>query len=95
MDRNQEVWFRTAETYAKRAKDSDLIIKSVVERGKLATKTRNYRRASQIYEEAFAYFSQKGTSISELESRFEQEKAALGKTKTATRTGKKSAFFRN
>ena len=79
--RNQEVWFRTAESFAKQAKDSDLIVKSVVERGKLATRDRNYRRASQIYEEAFAYFSKKGTSISELESQFEQEKAILEREK--------------
>ena len=79
--RNQEVWFRTTENYAKRAKDSDLIIKSVVERGRVATRDRNYRRAAQIYEEAFNYFSQKGTSISELESQFEQEKTMLERQK--------------
>ncbi len=80
-ERNQEVWFRTAESFAKRAQDSDLIIKSVVERGRLASRERNYRRAAQIYEDAFTYFSQKGTSISELESKFEQEKAELERQK--------------
>ena len=76
-ERNQEVWFRTAESHAKKAGDSDLIIKSVIKRGKLAGKERNYRRASQIYEDAFNYFSQSGTSISELQSRYEREKALL------------------
>ncbi len=81
QERNQEVWYRTAESYARTAGDSDLIIKSVIKRGTLATKERNYRRATQIYESAFNYFSAKGTSISELESRYEQEKANLERQK--------------
>ena len=80
-ERNQEVWFRTAENHAKAAEDSDLIIKSVMKRGALATKERNHRRASQIYEEAFNYFSQSGTSISELQSKYERERALLEEQK--------------
>ncbi len=81
QERNQELWYRTAEEYARKAGDSDLIVKSVIKRGQLANRERNYRRAAGIYEDAFNYFSQKGTSISELESRYEQEKALLEKEK--------------
>lgn len=76
-ERNQEVWFRTAESYAKRANDLDLIVKSVIKRGELASRDRNYRRAAQIYEEAFNFFSAQGTSISELARQYEMEKAKL------------------
>jgi hypothetical protein len=38
---NTEIWLKTTLNYAKEAKDSDLIIKSVNERSKLATQQRN------------------------------------------------------
>jgi adenylate cyclase len=76
-ERNADVWYRTAQAKAKQAGDLDLIVKSVQRRGRLAEKERDYRDAYQIYEDAFNYFSQKGTSISDLESKFERQKAAL------------------
>ena len=81
--RNQEVWLKSALKYAKQAKDSDLIIKSVVKRSKLATRDRNYRKAYQINQEAFDYFSQKGTSMSDLESDFELQKSQIAREKRA------------
>ncbi|MEQ8706804.1 MAG: adenylate/guanylate cyclase domain-containing protein [Phaeodactylibacter sp.] len=76
-ERNAEVWYRTALAKAKEAGDSDLIIKSVERRSRLAEKDRNYRKAYQIVEEAFNYFSQNGTSISDLERKYEQQRNAL------------------
>jgi class 3 adenylate cyclase/FtsZ-binding cell division protein ZapB len=76
-ERNAEVWYRTALVKAKDAGDSDLIIKSVERRSRLAEKDRNYRKAYQIVEEAFNYFSQNGTSISDLERKYEQQRKAL------------------
>ena len=80
-ERQQEVWFRTSESFAKQAGDLDLIVKSVIKRGSLASRERNYRRAAQIYEEAFNYFSAQGTSISELAAQYEREKASLEQQK--------------
>lgn len=78
-ERNAEVWYKTALAKAKQAKDSDLIIKSVERRSRLAEKDRNYRKAYQIVEEAFNYFSQNGTSISDLERNYEKLRASLQK----------------
>jgi class 3 adenylate cyclase len=87
-DRNTEVWLRTTLNHAKRAGDSDLIMSSVEKRSSLAVKDRNYRRAYEINQEAFTYFSQNGTSISDLEAKFEtlrrqidREKKSLGQEK--------------
>ncbi len=80
-ERNQEVWLKSTLTYAKRAGDSDLIIRSVDERSDLWRKKRNYRRAYEINKEAFEYFSSSGTSISELESQYERQKAQLAREK--------------
>ncbi|NBC08441.1 MAG: hypothetical protein GVY26_14700 [Bacteroidetes bacterium] len=76
-ERNADVWYRTALANAKKAQDLDLIVKSVQRRGRLAEKDRDYRDAYQIYEDAFKFFSQKGTSVSDLESKFERQKAML------------------
>ena len=70
-DRNTEVWLRTTLNHAKRAGDSDLIMSSVEKRSSLAVKDRNYRRAYEINQEAFTYFSENGTSISDLEAKYE------------------------
>lgn len=70
-DRNTEVWLRTTLNHAKRAGDSDLIMSSVEKRSSLAVKDRNYRRAYEINQEAFTYFSQNGTSMSDLEAKYE------------------------
>lgn len=80
-DRNTEIWLRTTLTYAKLAGDSDLIINSVNKRSKLATKDRNYRKAYEVNQEAFDYFSGKGTSISDLERKYEVQKAQIEKDK--------------
>ncbi len=77
--RNVEVWMKSALQYAKQAGDSDIIIKSVDKRSQLATKDRNYRRAYQINQEAFNYFSQNGKSMSDLEGRYDLQKVQLEK----------------
>ncbi len=79
--RNQEVWLNSALSYAKKAGDSDLIIKSVQKLSRLETKDRDYREAYQIMEDAFNYFSRKGSSISDLEQKYEMQKAALEREK--------------
>lgn len=76
-DRNAKTWFDTALAAAKKAGDSDLIIKSVESRSKIEKDDRDYREAYQIVEEAFKYFSQKGTSISDLEEKYERQRVAL------------------
>lgn len=80
-ERYSKTWYDTALASAKKAGDSDLIIKSVEKRSKIETKDRDYREAYHIVEEAFKYFSGKGTSISDLESRYEQEKVKLEREK--------------
>lgn len=80
-DRNAEVWYRSALAAAKQAGDSDLIIKSVEKRSRLATKVRDYRKAYQVVEEAFTHFSQTGTSISDLENKYDVQKSQLEKEK--------------
>ena len=77
--RNQEVWLKSTQKYAKQAKDSDLLIKSTIKRSDLARKERNWRRAYEINQEAFDYFSQKGTSMSDLESNFELQKSQIAR----------------
>ncbi|MCB9267489.1 MAG: hypothetical protein H6558_20895 [Lewinellaceae bacterium] len=76
-DRYAKTWFDTALAAAKKAGDSDLIIKSVESRSKIEKDDRDYREAYHIVEEAFHYFSQKGTSISDLEEKYERQRAAL------------------
>ncbi|GJM31524.1 MAG: hypothetical protein DHS20C18_05250 [Saprospiraceae bacterium] len=77
--RNTEVWMKSALQYAKQAGDSDIIIKSVDKRSKMATKDRNYRRAYEINQEAFNYFSQNGKSMSDLEGQYDLQKVQLEK----------------
>jgi len=78
-DRNQEVWFRSATEHAKKAGDVDLIINSVDKRGRLALKERKEQRAIRVYRDAFEYFSNKGTSISDLERKSAQQKRKIAK----------------
>lgn len=78
-DRNTEIWLKSTLKYAKQAKDSDLIIKSVDERSKLAIKKKNYRRAYQINQEAFDYFSNTDNSLSKLERTYNKQKVVLKK----------------
>lgn len=90
--RNAEVWFKSALHFAKQARDADLIIKSVQQRSKLAVRNRNYRRAYEINQEAFNYFSSRGNSISEMErdnqrvlARYERERKELERQLEALR----------
>ena len=76
---NAEVWYKTCLKHAKRAGYSDLIIKSVQKRSKLAEKKGNYRKAYQINQEAFNYFSQKGNSMSDLDRKYDEQKALFEK----------------
>ncbi|MEL7219837.1 MAG: adenylate/guanylate cyclase domain-containing protein [Bacteroidota bacterium] len=92
-DRNKEVWLKTTLSYAKRAGDSDLIIKSVDERSKLAVKDRNYRKAYQVNQEAFSYFSQNGTSISELEGKYESLRGQIEREKRSLQQEKDQLSF--
>lgn len=78
--RNMEVWLKTTYNYAKQAGDSDLIIKSVDKRGRMWTRE-NAKLAANIYEEAFEYFSTKGTSISDLERKYEVQKSQIEREK--------------
>ncbi|MEL7251432.1 MAG: adenylate/guanylate cyclase domain-containing protein [Bacteroidota bacterium] len=80
-DRNTEIWLRTTLNHAKRAGDSDLIMKSVQQRSRIAVKSRNYRRAYEINQEAFNYFSENGTSISDLERQYEQQRQQIERDK--------------
>lgn len=73
-NRNADIWYRNTTQAAMRARDADLIIRSVEKRSRIATRDQNYRRAYSIVDEAFEYFSKNGTSISELEA--EKEKLA-------------------
>ncbi len=81
--KNAEVWFKSTLSYAKQAQDPDLVIKSVDERSKIAIRSRNYRRAYEINQEAFNYFSNKGMSVSALLNKFEIEKRKLEGEKKA------------
>lgn len=79
--RNAEVWFKSTQNFAKAAGYSDLLIQATTKRSAVAVKERNYRRAYEINQEAFTYFSQKGTTMSDLDSKFERQKAQLEKEK--------------
>jgi len=86
--RNAEVWLKSAQKYAMKVKDSDLIIQSVIKRSRIAKRKNNYRKAYAITQEAFDYFSKSGTSISDLEQKYnlqklqiERDKKSLEKTK--------------
>lgn len=80
-ERNQEVWLKSTLAYAKKAGDSDLVVRSVDKRSSLWRSKRNYRRAYEINKEAFEYFSNSGTSISELESQYQRQRADLERQK--------------
>ncbi len=88
-DRNTEVWLKTTLRYAKQAKDSDLIIKSVDERSKLAIKKRNYRKAYEVNQEAFDYFSKGGNSLSKLERTYSTQKVVLEKETNEMKSDKR------
>ena len=77
-DRNAEVWYKSAFSFAKSAKDIDLVVKVVNTRGKLAKKDRsNKQRQINVYEEAFNYLSNLDFSINDQVNQFEMQKAQL------------------
>jgi class 3 adenylate cyclase len=82
-ERNQEVWLKTTSTYAKEAGDLQLLVASIERRSRLATRDQNYRRAYEINQEAFQFFSQKGNSIGDLENRYVTQRASLEREKRA------------
>jgi adenylate cyclase len=82
-DKNAETWYKTCLNFAKSAGDFDLIVQSVKKRSKIATKDGNYRRAYEINQEAFDFFSGKGTSIADLEGKFDNQKVILDREKRA------------
>ncbi len=88
-DRNAEVWLKTTLKYAKQAKDSDLIIKSVDQRSKLAIKKRNYRKAYEVNQEAFDYFSKGGNSLSQLERNFTSQKVEIERETNSMKSNKR------
>lgn len=92
-DRNTEVWLRTTLNHAKRAGDSDLIMSSVEKRSSLAVKDRNYRRAYEINQEAFNYFSENGTSISDLEAKYETLRRQIDREKKSLEQEKDQLEF--
>jgi class 3 adenylate cyclase len=77
-ERKEETWLKSALGYAKNANDGDLIIKAVDKLSRLAIKNdrkNGHRKAYQYTEEAFKFFSQRGRSISELDRRYDKQKA--------------------
>ncbi len=92
-ERNTEIWLRTTLNHAKKAGDSDLIMKSVQQRSRIAVKSRNYRRAYEINQEAFNYFSENGTSISDLERQYAQQSQQIERDKRSLQQEKDQLEF--
>ncbi len=81
-DRNEDVWLRSAVKFAMEANDADLIIKTVDQRSRLAVKNRDNRKALQVVQEAFEYFSNKGgQGISQMQAQYEIQKNQLEREK--------------
>ncbi|MEO0341462.1 MAG: adenylate/guanylate cyclase domain-containing protein, partial [Bacteroidota bacterium] len=78
----QNYWLKRTLDNAKVVGDSDLIIKATAARSRNWTRQGNYRQAYLLNEEIFQYFSQKGTSISELERKYEAEQQRLNRERT-------------
>lgn len=76
---NQNYWLNRALELGKAVGDSDLIIKATIARSRIWTRKGNYRQAYLLNQEAFEYFSAKGTSITELEQKFTLEQQRLQK----------------
>lgn len=77
-ERKEETWLKSALGYAKNANDGDLIIKTVDKLSRLAIRNdrkNGHRKAYQYTEEAFKFFSQRGRSISELDRKYDKQKA--------------------
>jgi class 3 adenylate cyclase len=74
---SQSFWLNRTLDLAKQIGDSDLIVKATIARSRMFTSQGNYQQAFYVMEEAFDYFSNKGTSISELEQKFAMEQRRL------------------
>lgn len=74
---SQSYWLTRTLELAKAIGDSDLIIKATIARSRMFTRRGDYRQAYLVNQEAFEYFSAKGTSISELEQKFAREQQRL------------------
>ena len=74
---NQNYWLDRAIKIGKEIGDSDLIIKATYARSRNWTRQGKYRQAYLINQDAFEYFSAKGTSISELERKYAREQQRL------------------
>lgn len=79
---NQNYWLNRTLELGKAVGDSDLIIKATVARSRIWTRKGNYRQAYLLNQESFEYFSQKGTSISELEQKYTREQQRLQKDRS-------------
>jgi class 3 adenylate cyclase len=88
--RNVDIWLRNSLESAMRANDSDLIIKSVIKQSRVAKQGGDYRKSSEVMEEAFEYFSKSGSSISELEQAFEMQRMEIEKEKKTLEKEKKT-----
>jgi class 3 adenylate cyclase len=89
-DRNEDIWLGSAIKFAMDANDADLIIKTVDLRSRLAVKNHNERKALQVVQEAFTYFSNKGgKSISEMQAQYEIQKNLLEREKRQLEAEKK------
>jgi class 3 adenylate cyclase len=74
-------WLKTTVNLAKQASDGNLIVKAVQKQGRLAARDNNHRKAAQIYEDAFNYFSSSGTSMGDLERRYNMQKVQIEREK--------------
>ncbi|MBI1226117.1 MAG: hypothetical protein GC192_12850 [Bacteroidetes bacterium] len=81
-DRNQDIWLGTATKFAMDANDANLIIQTVDERSRLASKNHDERKALKVVQEAFDYFSKKGgKSISEMQAQYDVQRTMLEREK--------------
>ncbi len=77
----QNYWLNRTLDISKEIGDSDLILKSTAARIRNWKRQQNYRQGLILAEDAIDFLSQKGTSISELERKFETEQQRLNREK--------------
>lgn len=81
-DRNlgkTEAWLKTTTRHAMAVKDANLILNAVDKRTRMATRNRNYRRATEINREALDFFTQEGNDIGTLRAEAQGERSRLEK----------------
>ncbi len=79
-DRNKgktESWLKTTTRHAMAAQDANLLLNAVDKRTRMATRTQNYRRATEINREALDYFTADGTDLGTLRANAERDKMRL------------------